>query len=117
MKTLETIFILLVALIHFYFLYLEMVLWTKPIGRKAFGLDKDFAEKTKVLAANQGLYNGFLAGGLVWSLLSKNTSAIVFFLICVTIAGIYGSFSLKKTQVFYIQSLPAIISIILIYIN
>ena len=117
MKIIETILVLLVAFIHFYFLYLEMVLWTKPKGLKTFGLEKEFAEKTKVLAANQGLYNGFLATGIVWSVLSENTSATLFFLFCVLVAGIYGSISLKKRAVLYIQAAPAIIAITLIFIN
>ena len=94
-----------------------MVLWTKPKGLKTFGLEKEFAEKTKVLAANQGLYNGFLATGIVWSVLSENTSATLFFLFCVLVAGIYGSISLKKRAVLYIQAAPAIIAITLIFIN
>ena len=113
MKILEVTFLLLVALIHFYFLYLEMVLWTKPKGLKAFGLEKDFAEKTKVLAANQGLYNGFLAVGIVWSLILGNTSATQFFLLCVVTAGVYGSISLKQRKILYIQAIPAIIAFIL----
>ncbi|MFC2127160.1 DUF1304 domain-containing protein [Bacteroidota bacterium] len=112
MKTLPLISIAVVALIHFYFMLLEMFLWTKPIGLKSFGLKADFAEKTKVLAANQGLYNGFLAAGLVWSILTNNTSIAIFFLICVIIAGIYGSISLKNKKVFFIQSGPAIIAYI-----
>jgi putative membrane protein len=113
MKIAEIIFALLVAFIHFYFLYLEMVLWTKPKGLKAFGLKKDFAEKTKVMAANQGLYNGFLASGIVWSILSENDTATQFFLLCVVTAGIYGSISLKQRKILYIQAIPAIIAFIL----
>ncbi|MDG1804042.1 DUF1304 domain-containing protein [Flavicella sp.] len=117
MEILTTALTLLVSLIHFYFLYLEMVLWTKPKGMKTFRLEKDFAEKTKVLAANQGLYNGFLAAGILWSWTFENHAAVLFFLWCVIIAGIYGSYSLKKRTIFYIQSIPAILAIAFIYIN
>jgi len=117
MKNLEIALILLVAIIHFYFLYLEMILWTKPQGMKAFGLKKEFAEKTKILAANQGLYNGFLAAGLLWSLISKIPSATLFFLFCVVVAGIYGSISLKKRRVLYIQAIPALLAIAIIFFN
>lgn len=79
MHFIQTTLIVLVALIHYYFLYLEMFLWTKPQGMKSFGMDQEFAERTKILGANQGLYNGFLATGLIWSLLSENNSAIIFF--------------------------------------
>ena len=103
---------ILVAIIHGYFLILEMFLWTEPKGMKAFGLKKDFAEKTKVLAANQGLYNGFLAAGLLWSVFSANLHTRIFFLSCVIIAGCYGYYSLKKIKIFYIQAVPAIISLI-----
>jgi putative membrane protein len=119
MDTLQTFFIALVAFLHFYFLILEMFYWTKPKGLKAFGLTLEFAEQSKVLAANQGLYNGFLTAGLVWSLLDKNYSneIAIFFLVCVIIAGIYGAYSTKKIRLFYIQSIPAIIALILIVIK
>lgn len=116
MDLLAQIFIGLVALLHFYFLILEMFFWTKPRGMKAFGFSKEDAERTKVLAANQGLYNGFLSAGLIWSLIDKNygNEIALFFLICVTLAGIYGSYSTKKMKIFYIQALPAIIALVLI---
>lgn len=117
MKILEVSLALLVAIIHFYFLYLEMVAWTKPKGLKAFGLEKDFAEKTKVLAANQGLYNGFLAGGIIWSILTENPSATIYFLCCVVVAGIYGAISLKQKKVYYIQALPAFLAMVVTIIN
>lgn len=117
MKIVEIILVLLVALIHFYFLYLEMFLWTKPKGLKAFGFDKKFAENTKVLAANQGLYNGFLAAGIVWSILTNNNSSTIFFLICVVIAGIYGFYSLKQKSPLYIQAFPAFLALIVTLIN
>lgn len=103
--------IALVAFLHIYFLVLEMFLWTKPKGLKTFGLKKDFAEQSKVLAANQGLYNGFLAAGLIWSILLKDTSIAIFFLSCVIIAGLYGAYSTRKIRLFYIQGVPAVLAI------
>jgi putative membrane protein len=102
-----------VALIHIYILYIEMVLWTKPKGMKTFGLKtKEFAEETKVMGANQGLYNGFLAAGLIWSLIAVKTDVAVFFLACVAVAGIYGAYSIKKIRILYIQTIPATLGII-----
>ena len=110
---LKTFLICLVAFEHIYFLILEMFLWTKPKGIKTFGLkSKAFAEETKTLAANQGLYNGFLAAGLIYSIILKDTNASVFFLICIIIAGIYGAYSTKKIPLFYIQAVPAILALI-----
>jgi putative membrane protein len=118
MTTVITILIAFVAFEHFYFLILEMFLWTKPKGIKTFGLkSKEFAEETKVLAANQGLYNGFLSAGLVWSLIIENQDISLFFLSCVIIAGIYGAYSTKKVRLFYIQSIPAIFALLLIIFN
>ena len=117
MKLLHIILILLIALEHFYFLILEMFLWTSPEGIKTFGLKcRQFAEDTKVLAANQGLYNGFLAVGLIYSLVINNSNSTVFFLICIAIAGIYGAYSTKKIKLFYIQSVPAIVTLILSFL-
>lgn len=118
MNTLSIILIAFVALLHLYFLVLEMFLWTKPKGIKTFGLkSKEFANDTKVLAANQGLYNGFLAAGLIFSIFKENVTFAVFFLVCVTIAGIYGSYSTKKMSLFYFQAVPAIIALIIILLN
>ena len=113
MKIIQVFFVALVAFLHIYFMILEMFFWAKPKGLKAFGLKKEFAEQSKVLAANQGLYNGFLAAGLLWSIISNNKAMAIFFLSCVTIAGIYGAFSTKKIKLFYIQSIPAIFGVIL----
>ena len=116
MELLYTILILIDAAEHGYFLILEMFLWTKPKGMKTFALkDKAFAEATKVLAANQGLYNGFLSAGLIWSFVTNNNSARLFFLYCVIIAGLYGAYSTKKIRLFYIQSIPAIFAILIYY--
>ncbi|AOW20829.1 DUF1304 domain-containing protein [Urechidicola croceus] len=116
MTTLQITFITLVAFLHIYFMILEMFLWTKPKGLKAFGLKKDFAEQSKVLAANQGLYNGFLSAGLIWSLIESRHDIAIFFLSCVMIAGIYGAYSTKKMKLFFIQSIPAIIGLLAIFI-
>ena len=90
-----------------------MVLWTTKKGIKTFGLkSKEFAEETKVLAANQGLYNGFLAAGLIWSLYTENLDTALFFLICVFVAGLYGAFSTKKKTILYIQAIPALLGIL-----
>jgi putative membrane protein len=90
-----------------------MVLWTKPKGMKTFGLKtKEFAEETKVMGANQGLYNGFLAAGLIWSLVSEKNDVAIFFLSCVLVAGIYGAYSTKKIKILYIQSIPATLGIL-----
>jgi len=113
MNTISILLISFIALEHFYFLVLEMFLWTSSKGIKTFGLkSKAFAEETKVLAANQGLYNGFLASGLVYGLIQEDPQTIIFFLSCVTIAGIYGAYSTKKMALFYVQGLPAIIALI-----
>lgn len=117
MSTLAIIFITIVALEHLYFLVLEMFLWTKPKGIKTFGLkSKAFAQETKVLAANQGLYNGFLAAGLLFSILINDKKVAIFFLVCVTIAGIYGSYSTKQIKLFLVQAVPAILALIFCFI-
>lgn len=117
MSLLTIILIAIIALEHFYFLILEMFLWTTKKGIKTFGLkSKAFAEETKVLAANQGLYNGFLAVGLVFSMIQKDIQFAAFFLICVTIAGIYGAYSTKQIKLFYVQAVPAIIALISFFI-
>ena len=118
MKILQIIMVSIVAIEHIYFLILEMFLWTTSKGIKAFGLkNKAFAVETKVLAANQGLYNGFLAAGLIYSLILRDSNTLIFFLICITIAGIYGAYSTRKLKLFYLQSVPAIFSLILIFIT
>ena len=117
MELLTSFLVLFVAIEHFGFLYLEMFLWSKKSGRKIFGHSKEEAGKTKVLAANQGLYNGFIAAGLVWGFLHSNqdfgTQIILFILTCVVIAGIYGGLTAKKS-ILYIQALPALITIVLL---
>jgi len=102
----------LVALIHAYIVYLEMVLWDTPRGHKAFGLTPEFATASKVLAANQGLYNGFLAAGLVWGLYLGGAGFQVktFFLICIVVAGLYGAATANR-KILYIQALPAALAL------
>ncbi len=115
MNILAIVLISVIALEHFYFMYLEMFMWNKPKGIKAFGLkSKSFANETKVLAANQGLYNGFLASGLLFGVFTKNFSIILFLLCCIIIAGIYGAYSTKNMKLFYIQSVPSTIVLIAI---
>lgn len=104
----------LVALLHVYILVLEMFLWTKPQGRRAFGLKADFAEQSKTLAANQGLYNGFLATGLFWGLMQGAAGAgkpwLVFFLGCVIVAGVYGAATASK-KILFVQALPGAVAL------
>ena len=108
----------IVALLHVYFMVLEMFLWTKPAGLKAFGLTPERAEASKVLAANQGLYNGFLAAGLVWGLLwpGEGFYVMIFFLVCVIIAGIFGAATANK-KILYVQALPALVALILLHLH
>lgn len=105
---LAKILIALVAAIHLYIFVLEVFLWTKPAGRRAFGLTPEFAEATKTLGANQGLYNGFLAAGLIWGLIrgAEGFEFNVFFLGCVIVAGIFGAATASR-KILFIQSLPA----------
>lgn len=107
--------ILIVALLHFWFMVLEMVLWQKPIGLKTFRMSVEKAAATSVLAANQGLYNGFLAAGLLCGLLAGDHTFKIFFLTCVIIAGLYGAYSVNR-KIFVIQSLPAIVALIFVLI-
>ena len=114
MKLVSDILIVIVALLHFFFLYLEMFLWDKPRGMKSFNLTAEFAKQSKRLAMNQGLYNGFLAAGLLWGLFAGDPVKI-FFLSCVIIAGIFGAFTVSK-RIFYIQAVPAILALALLLI-
>ena len=108
MHLIANILVGLVALLHVYFLVLEMFLWDKPFGRKVFNLTPEFAAASRSLAANQGLYNGFLAAGLLWglSLGASGTSVKLFFLACVIIAGVYGAFTVSR-KILLLQALPA----------
>lgn len=108
----------LIGLLHVYILVLEMFLWDKPRGMKAFGNSQAAAAATKVLAANQGLYNGFLAAGLFWGLWlgSAGTGVKIFFLLCVFIAGIYGGMTASR-KIIFIQSVPAAIGLTLLFLS
>ncbi|AUV01062.1 DUF1304 domain-containing protein [Phytobacter ursingii] len=110
---LANILIALVAAIHVYILVLEMFLWDTKTGRKAFNLSADFARDTRVLAANQGLYNGFLAAGLLWGLWLGGAGFQIklFFLACVLIAGVFGAATASK-KILYVQALPALIAMV-----
>ena len=112
------ILIALVALLHLYFMWLEMFAWTTRAKRTFKGQGGDYFEKTKTLAANQGLYNGFLAAGLIWSLLIQNPdwhfNVALFFLCCVFVAGVYGAMTVQRT-IFFVQALPALLAMLLLY--
>ena len=118
MSTIANIVIALIALIHVYILVLEMFLWDKPKGMKAFDLTQEFATQSKVLAANQGLYNGFLAAGLLWGLSmgSAGNSVKIFFLLCVLIAGLYGAATANK-RILFIQAIPAALGLLLLLLS
>jgi putative membrane protein len=115
LSTAANIVVALVALLHVYFLVLEMFLWDKPAGLKAFGQTLEAAQASKVLAANQGLYNGFLAAGLAWglSLGAAGTSVKVFFLGCVLVAGLYGAATASR-KILFVQALPAAVGLALL---
>src|SRR5687767_2759395 len=114
MATLANIVIAVVAILHLGFLVLEMFLWNHPFGRKTLKMTKEVSESSATLAANQGLYNGFLAAGLIWGLISGEFSVKLFFLICVFIAGIFGGITAKRS-ILYLQALPALLGLILLY--
>ena len=118
MSTIANVVVGLVALLHIYFLVLEMFLWEKPAGRRAFGLTREAAASTKVLAANQGLSNGFLAAGLFWglSLGPDGTSVKVFFLSCVLIAGLYGAATASR-KILFVQAIPAAVGLALVLLS
>lgn len=107
------ILVALVALLHIYFMYLEMVAWDKPLGLKTFRLKQEFATASKALAMNQGLYNGFLVAGLVWGLwLGEDGFAIkIFFLGCVVVAGLFGAATVGR-KILYVQALPAVLALL-----
>ena len=115
LATLANAVVLLVALLHVYILVLEMFLWDKPRGRRAFGLTAEQAAQTKVLAANQGLYNGFLAAGLLWGLWlgGAGLPVKVFFLLCVLVAGLYGAATANR-RILFVQAVPAAIGLALL---
>ena len=117
MHAAANIVIALVALLHVYFMLLEMFFWTQPLGRRAFGITSEFAQASKSLAANQGLYNGFLAAGLVWGLLlgDSGNAIQVFFLGCVVIAGVFGALTVSR-KILWVQAVPAAIALTLLWL-
>lgn len=119
MLMIANILVALVAALHVYFLVLEMFLWTKPRGLKTFGNTLEKAQATSVLAANQGLYNGFLAAGLIWGLLHPNLAFAfqikAFFLLCVIVAGLYGAATVSR-KILFVQALPAALALLAIWL-
>ena len=119
MRLLANAFVVIVALLHVWFLILEMVFWTKPLGLKTFGNTQAKANESAVLAANQGLYNGFLAAVLFWGLVypipSFGLEIKTFFLICVVVAGAYGAWSVSR-RILYVQAAPALVALALLWI-
>ncbi|WP_436492546.1 DUF1304 domain-containing protein [Actinokineospora sp. HUAS TT18] len=113
MGVVASVLVGLVALIHVYILVLEMFLWNTPRGRAAFGTTKEFAAESATLAANQGLYNGFLAAGLVYGLVADDFAFKVFFLVCVIVAGLYGAATVSK-RILFVQSVPAALALLFV---
>jgi putative membrane protein len=111
MKRLVDALIALVALFHAAVLVLEMFFWDHPLGHRIFGLTPEVAAASKVLAANQGLYNGFLAAGLVWALVGRRRDVALFFLACVVVAGVFGGLT-AKASILFTQGLPAALALI-----
>jgi putative membrane protein len=111
--TVADTFIAIVALEHLWFLVLEMFLWTKPIGLKTFRLTPQFAAESKALAMNQGLYNGFLAAGLIWGLAAADPSIKTFFLVCVVVAGLFGAATVS-VRILFLQAAPALVALALL---
>lgn len=119
METATNILIGIVAALHLYFMVLEMFLWDKGPGFRAFGHSPEHAAITKKLAANQGLYNGFLAAGLIWGLVSGGHLGFtinIFFLTCIIVAGIFGAATVSR-KIFFIQALPALVALIMLHLH
>lgn len=117
MQLLADIAVLGVAILHIAFMALEMLFWNKPLGHKILGLKPEFAAKTRMLAANQGLYNGFLAAGLIWSLMTPQfeSNLQLFFLSCVVIAGVFGGITTSRS-IIWVQASPGMITLILVFL-
>ena len=118
MELILKILIALIAVLHLWFLTLEMYFWRKPLGLKTFRMSQQKADDSATLAANQGLYNGFLAAGLIWGLLATHeTFAIrLFFLSCVVLAGIFGALTVSR-RIFFIQALPALVALGVLFLS
>lgn len=110
----------IIAILHLWFCILEMFFWTRPLGLKTFKMSQDVANQSAKLAANQGIYNGFLSAGLLWGLVSANPEQSlhvkIFFLSCVVIAGVYAGFSVSR-KILFIQALPATITLVLVFLS
>ncbi|WP_433715308.1 DUF1304 domain-containing protein [Nocardia sp. CA-084685] len=118
MRVVAEVLVGLVALLHIYILVMEMFLWTTPRVRASFGSTAEFAEQTKVLAANQGLYNGFLAAGLIWGIIASDPvgfAAMIFFTACVVVAGIYGAATANR-RILFVQALPGAIVLVAVLV-
>ena len=111
MRIIALLLVAIVALSHVGFLVLEMFLWTDPVGHRIFGTTPEFATQSAVLAANQGLYNGFLAAGLLWGLVAGRRDLKIFFLACVIVAGVYGGLT-AKMSILYVQALPGLLALL-----
>lgn len=111
MNIIARLLVALIALAHIGFLVLEMFLWTGPIGQRVFAMTPEFASQSAVLAANQGLYNGLLAAGLLWGALRNNREFMIFFLLCVIAAGVFGGLTAKIT-ILYLQAAPALVALL-----
>ena len=120
MRLVATVFIVLVAAMHIYFLVLEMFLWRTPFGRRTFRTTVEVAETSAVLAANQGLYNGFLAAGLLWALtwygVVSGRAILTFFLVCIVAAGIFGGVTVSR-RILIVQAVPAVIAAALLWLS
>ena len=118
MSTIANVLVALIALLHVYFLVLEMFLWDKPFGRKTFGLTPEFAAASKALAANQGLYNGFLAAGLAWGIClgAAGFQIKLFFLACVIVAGVFGAITASR-KILWVQAVPGGVALALVILT
>lgn len=110
MRIISALLVALVALLHAAFLVLEMFLWNGPVGQRVFAMTPEFAAQSAVLAANQGLYNGFLAAGLLWGLIAARRDVKVFFLACVIVAGVFGGLT-AKTSILFTQAAPGLVAL------
>ena len=111
MRIIALLLVAIVALSHVGFLVLEMFLWTDPVGHRIFGTTPEFAAQSAVLAANQGLYNGFLAAGLLWGLVAGRRDLKIFFLACMIVAGVYAGLTVKMS-ILYVQALPGLLALL-----
>lgn len=116
MGLIANILVVFVAILHLGFLILEMFYWNHPVGRKTFRMTAEYSAASASLAANQGLYNGFLAAGLAWGLVIGSASIKIFFLLCVVIAGVFGALTAKRS-ILYLQAVPGFVALIAVYFS